>query len=398
MSYNFDKVINRKNTKNIKWNAELVQKWINNKNEDLLSFWVADMDYESPPAIKSALFDIVEHGVFGYSDFTEEYYDAVCSWYKRKFDTEIKKEWILYCNGIVPAINFAVQCFSNEQDKIIIQQPVYYPFSQAIVNNNRIIANNELIYKNNRYEIDFEDLENLAKDESTKIMILCSPHNPVCRVWTEDELKRILEICYNNNVLLISDEIHCDIVFGDNKHYPASAFNKYLDNLILCSSASKTFNIAGIPNANIIIPNSEIREKFKNQLAKNNILLPNIFAVDATIAAYTKSDEWLEELLKYLEGNIAFIEKFLEENIPGAKLVKPEGTYLGWIDFGENDYLKRAEIISEKAKVALDNGYIFGDCGKRFERINFACPREVLAEGLTRIANSFNEEHYTVVI
>ncbi len=379
----------RRDTSSIKWNPELIKKWCGKCYPDTLSYWVADMDFKSPPAVSEALLNIVNEGVYGYSDFTDDYYQAVIGWYNRRYGVDVRKEWICYSNGIVPTINYIIQNFTNTGDGVIIQQPVYYPFSQAIENNNRNILSNELIYDGESYSIDFEDLEKLAKRDDAKLMVLCSPHNPVGRVWSEDEILRILEICKRYDVLLISDEIHSDIVYGENVHNCILKYPQYYSNVFLASSPTKTFNIAGIQVANIIIPDNGLREKFKKALMKYNVLLPNIFAGAATIAAYTKCDSWLSQLLSYLEGNIDAMKKFLSDAMPQVKLVEPQGTTLAWIDMkNRENYKERALKLTDKAHVAIDNGYIFGSCGESFERINFATERGVLLQGLRRIADN----------
>ncbi|MGL5625275.1 MalY/PatB family protein [Cetobacterium sp.] len=391
--YNFELEVNRKNTNSIKWNKELLNKWCGAGNDETLSYWVADMDFKSPPEIINGLKSILDEGVLGYSDFTESYYSSVITWYKKKFNVTLEKEWILYSNGIVPALNYIVQEFCQKGDNVIIQTPVYYPFSQAIENNGLKVLNNNLLLKNGKYEIDYQELEKLAKNEKTKLMFFCSPHNPGGRVWRKEEIKKILEICKKNGVLLVSDEIHGDIVFKENKHTPITEFEEYFDNIILCSSPSKTFNIAGLQTSNIIIPNKDIREKFKKVLYKNSILLPNIFGIKAVEIAYTECDLWLEELLQYLEGNLSYLKELLNTHLPKARLMEPEGTDLAWIDMSEveKDYKKRAEIIREKSNVLIDNGFVFGECGENFERINFACSRSILEEGILRIAENFKK-------
>lgn len=396
MNNKLDSILDRSKTNSIKWNPGLVQKWCGYSDDNLLSFWVADMDFPCPEPITAALHRVADQRIYGYSDMTSSYYDSIISWYERRFKCHLEKEWICYSNGIVPAINYILQGLCSKGDKVIIQPPVYYPFRQAIENNGFVVSENCLINDGGHYLMDFDNLEMLASDPAAKIMILCSPHNPVGRVWTRKELYRVLEICKKHGVILVSDEIHCDIVYKPHIHTPVLQFGEFADNVILCSSPSKTFNIAGLQMSNIIIPNRELRERFNNVTARIGLLLPNIFGIAAVEAAYTECDRWLENTILYLQNNVETIKNILSANLPGnAELTNPEGTFLAWIDFKDADnYLTRADVILNKANVALDNGYMFGKGGESFERINFACPNQILREGLNRIVSQIKMMHY----
>ena len=389
MTYNFDEVINREGTNAIKWDKSFLQMMFG--SDELLPMWVADMDFRCPQPVIDALAERVQHGIFGYSERPAELYDAVIDWNKRRNNWEIKKEWFLYTPGVVPAINYVIQTFTHPGDKVVVQNPVYYPFHNAIKNNGRVIENNGLVYENNRYHMDFEGLKKIVKDPLVKVFILCSPHNPVGRVWSDDELRTIGDICIDAGVLIVSDEIHSDLILGDNHHTVfASLGEKYREHSITCTAPSKTFNLAGLQMSNIIVPNERLRAELKQTLDRCAISLPNTFAITATLAAYRDGEPWLEQLLTYLNGNLNYIASFVESELPGVDLVRPEGTYLAWLDFRkvESDEKKLEAIMQKRSKIALDEGYIFGSGGAGFERINFACPRSLLETALTRMKNA----------
>jgi cystathionine beta-lyase len=317
----------------------------------------------------------------------------VISWYKRRYKWEIKREWIVFTPGVVPAINFAIKAFTNAGDKVIVQTPVYYPFFSSIESNGRYVLNNPLILKNGRYEMDLADLRQKVKDPRSRLIILCSPHNPVGRVWSREELSELGDICIDNGVLVVSDEIHSDLVYPGVVHTNfASISEKFADNSITCTSASKTFNLAGLQISNIIIPNQWIRQIYENSVFSVGISQPNAFAEVAVKAAYDECEDWLEEFLKYLKGNLDFLKEFIKEKIPKVKVIEPEGTYLCWLDFREvePDPKKLEQIMLRVAKVAFDEGYIFRDGGAGFERVNMACPRPILKEALNRIADALS--------
>lgn len=379
MGGNFDKIVKRKNTKSVKWDL---------KSEDILPMWVADMDFQVAFAIADAIKKRAEHPVYGYTMAGEEYYEAICSWWRKRHDFDINKEWICYSPGVVPAINMLIKTFTKQGDKVMMEVPVYHPFFEAIKNNGCNLIQSELKYENGSYSMDFHDIEEKMKSENIKLFILCSPHNPVGRVWTKEELTMLGDLCVKYNVLIISDEIHCDLVYKGYKHIPiASICKEYRDITATCVAPSKTFNIAGLQTSSVIIANEELRAKFNSVLECNGLMEPNMFGIEATEAAYKYGEPWLDELLNYLQGNLNYLLEYMNEKMPRLRVVVPQGTYLVWVDF--SDYglnsTELHEILLEKGKVWFNEGYIFGDAGKNFERINIACPREVLIEGLHRI-------------
>ncbi|MCT4565143.1 MAG: pyridoxal phosphate-dependent aminotransferase [Maledivibacter sp.] len=393
MKYNFDEVIDRTGTNSLKWEPQLIDEHMNARGKDLLPMWVADMDFKCPQAVIDAIKKRAEHGIFGYSRPLSDYHLALDYWYKKRYNWEIKEEWVINSPGIVPALNFIIRALTNEGDKIIIQQPVYYPFKKAIENNGRQTVNNPLIMKDNKYVMDYGDLEEKARDINTKMMILCSPHNPVGRVWEREELKKLGEICNKYGIIVVADEIHSDLILPGNKHTTYAILGEeYKENTVVCTAPSKTFNLAGLEISNIIIPNKDIRQRIKREFEKSfmHTPTPNIFAIEAVHAAYSQEGEqWLEELLVYLNNNADFIGDFVRENMPNVKFTKPQGTYLAWLDFREveDDYRKLERKIKEEAGVVLDGGSMFGYEGNGFMRINYACPLSLLEEGLIRIKN-----------
>lgn len=386
--FNFDEIIDRRGTGSLKW--DFLDRLFGSR--DLLPLWVADMDFKAPPAIVDALTRRAEHGIYGYTNFTQEYYESVINWYKRRYHWEIRREWIVFSPGVVPAISMAIRAFTNPGDRIIVQPPVYYPFFRSIENNGRYTLENPLLLKSGRYEFDFEGLERKVKDPKVRMIIVCNPHNPVGRIWKKEELQLLGDICIDNGVMVIADEIHSDLRYpGVNFTNFASISKKFAENSITCTSASKTFNLAGLHSSNIIIPNPIIRQNFQNCVDSTSISTPNVFAEEATKAAYNECEDWLDELLDYIRGNKEFLKEFIKENLPLVNLIEPEGTYLAWLDFRklEPDPMKLQNVMLSEAKVALDEGYIFGKGGEGFERINLACPRPILKKGLNQIINAF---------
>ncbi len=390
MKYNFNRFINRKDSFSLKWSKEALQKFFEKDDDDLLPLWVADMDFECPKPVVDAIKKEAEGCIYGYNwHDTPKYLDAVTGWMNRRHQWEVDPKWIVYSPGIVPAINMMIQTFSNIGDKIIVQPPVYYPFFSAVTENGRKLSLNQLHYENQKYTFDYEDFEEKAKDPLTKIFILCSPHNPVGRVWTREELKKLGDICLEHDILIIADEIHHDLILPGNKHTLFSTISEeYEQKSIICTAPSKTFNLAGLQISNIIIPNEKLRQSFIHTIAyKNGIGIPNSFGIVAMIAAYNEGEEWLEQVLKYVDLNFQFLKEFVENNLPGLKYIKPEGTYLAWLDFnslGLNDK-ELKKLILNKAHVALDEGKLFGPGGEGFQRINVACPKLILEESMQRI-------------
>lgn len=390
MKYNFDQVIDRTGTDSMKWDPSTLKEMFG--VEDVLPFWVADMDFKVANPIIEAIKERVDHGIYGYSGRPDSYYESIINWTKRRFGWDIKKEWIEYTPGVVPALNYLIQALCVPGDKIVIQEPVYYPFKNSILNNGCHVVDNSLVENGDHYDIDFVDLEVKLKDPKVKMFIFCSPHNPVSRVWTEEELKKVGNLCLENDVILVSDEIHNDLVYSGFKHTMIARLEeKFAMNSITLTAPSKTFNLAGMQASNVIIPNPEIREKFQRVLEKNSISLANPFSIVALEAAYNKGEEWLEQLLEYLEGNIKLINEYITEHLPKAKVIETQATYLAWIDLRayETDGKKLEKAVAEE-KVALDGGSWFGEDGGGFMRLNFACPRDLLQEGLKRLCTAVN--------
>ncbi len=385
--YNFDEIIERHNTGSLKWDV-LEERF---GSGELLPLWVADMDFKAPPAVIRALSSRVGHGIYGYMTIPPSYYESVANWFRRRYNWDLRKEWIVFIPGVVPAVNFAIQAMTEPGDSIIVQSPVYYPFFRSVEHNGRNLLNNQLRLVDGRYEMDFDDLRRKASDPSAKLIILCSPHNPVGRVWTRDELQELGEICIDNGVTVVSDEIHSDLVYQGRSHTNfASISEEFAQNSITCTSITKTFNLAGLQVSNIIIPNQKIREDFSTAAEASIELMPNSFAADAVSAAYDQSEDWLDDLLLYLKGNLDFLREFVDENLPLVSLIETEGTYLVWMDFRkvEPDPEKLESLMREGAGVALDEGHIFGPGGEGFERINIACPRASLKKALEKIASA----------
>ncbi len=388
MKYNFDKIVKRGKTGSIKW--DFVDERFCGKG--LLPMWVADMDFEAPAPVIDALLKRAAQGVFGYTAPEDSCYEAVISWFSRHHNWKLNRDWIVFSPGVVPAISMLIQTFTEPGGGVIVQKPVYYPFMRSIRTNERIIINNPLVLKNGRYEMNIDGLEKKIKDSRAKLMILCSPHNPVGRVWTADELNSLGEICIKNNVLVVSDEIHCDLTLNGNIHLPFAGLSEnFLMNSITCTAPSKTFNLAGLQMSNIIIADPGMRKAFRKTIERNGLGSPNAFGTIALEAAYTKGGDWLKQVLKYIEGNLDFLKGYISKNIPAIKVIEPEATYLVWLDFRELGLGKESltDLLRNRAGVALDEGYIFGEAeGIGFARMNIACPRKILKDGLVRIENA----------
>ncbi len=402
MNYNFDILPNRRGTGSVKWEfifeGDLFTQTDRTDekygDEQLLPLWVADMDFRSPPAVIEALTERAKHGIFGYTAATDSYYTAVTNWMQRRYNWRVEREWILQTPGVVPAISLLIQTFVTPGEKVLIQRPVYYPFMNAIKNNGAEIVSNSLRYENGRYRMDFDDLAAKTADPAVKLAILCSPHNPVSRVWTREELVRFGEICLQNNVLVISDEIHCDLIFNSAEFTAfATISDEFAQNSVICTAPSKTFNLAGLKTSNIIIPNPALRAPFAARLEATGIHGLNCFGAVAIQAAYNEGEEWLAAMLAYVEANYHFMVDYLAEYLPQVTVVPLEGTYLAWCDFRSVGLspAKRKKLIMEKANVYLDEGEMFGPEGEGFERINLACPRSILAEALERICMAMKE-------
>ena len=380
----FDKVIDRKNTDCLKY--DFAEK--RGMPKDVLPFWVADMDFKVSSYIEDALIERVQHGIFGYSEVQTPYFETVRDWMKKHHNWEPQEKWLIKTPGIVFALAMAVKAYTEPGDGVLVQLPVYYPFSEVIEDNGRRVVSNTLyLGEDNRYHIDFEDFERKIKEEKIKLFFLCSPHNPVGRVWTREELTTLGDICVKNNVVVVSDEIHHDFIWKGIHEVFASIKSAYEEISITCTSPSKTFNIAGMQISNIFIPNNTLRRKFKRELDAAGTSQLGIMGLAACEAAYGKGEEWYQAMCSYVKDNIAFTKQYVEEHLSGVTMIDPEGTYLVWLDFRGTglsaDELDR-RIVYE-AKLWLDSGKIFGDSGSGFQRINVACPRSVLKEGLDRI-------------
>jgi cystathionine beta-lyase len=401
MTQDFDEQVDRTGTDCLKWEFIPQEKdplhWEYTDcfcGEDrILPMWVADMDFCCPEPVVKALVARAQQGIYGYTVPTDSFYQSVVGWMARRHGWEIAPQWICITPGVVPALNMLVRTFISPGDRVLIQPPVYYPFYSAVENNGGEVITNPLVYENGRYRMDYGDLAEKAKDPAVKMAILCSPHNPVGRVWTHEELLRFGDICIKNNVLVVSDEIHGDLVYQGHSFTPfAKISHDFAQHSITCTAPSKTFNLAGLLTSCIVIPDDELRARFGQILLSNGLVLASSFGVVALQAAYDHGEEWLEQLLIYLQANLEYLEGYVTEHIPQIRVVEPEGTYLVWLDCRELGLDRSAleRLMREEARVYLDEGYIFGPEGEGFERINIACPRAVLAEGLDRIRQAID--------
>ncbi len=384
MSSQFDTIINRKNTNSLKYDFAVER----GRDENILPLWVADMDFMVAPEIIEALEKSVKHGIYGYSESKKDYFEAIQKWFLQKHQYSLKEEWLVKTPGVVFAIAQAIRAYTKKGDYVLIQSPVYYPFRETIEVNDRKVAVNSLVLKNGHYEIDFEDFERQIVEKKTKLFLLCNPHNPVGRVWTKEELTKIGDICVRNHVLVVSDEIHCDFTFPGFAHTVFASIKKEFEQIsILCTSPSKSFNLAGLQISNIFIPNEELRKQFERAVAQAGYSQVGLPGIVACKAAYTYGEEWLKQLKVYLKENLDFLREYLKKELPQITLIEPEGTYLIWLDFRALGLTKEAlhTLIEEKAGLWLDEGDIFGPEGEGFERINIACPRKTLEEALKRI-------------
>lgn len=380
----FDTVVDRKNTYSLKYDFAKAR----NMPEDIMPLWVADMDFPVSSYIQEALQKQVEHGIFGYSDVQEEYFEVVKSWMQRHYGWNVKSDWLVKTPGIVFALAMAVKAFTQKGDSVLIQQPVYYPFQSVIVDNGRKMVSSTLKQDDSgKYEIDFVDFEEKIVKENIKLFFLCNPHNPVGRVWSEEELIRLGDICYKHHVIVVSDEIHADFTFQGKHHVFVDLKEEYQEIAMVATSPSKTFNIAGLQVSNIFIPNPELKKKLLQEIYACGYVQLNVMGLIAAKAAYEHGDEWYRAMYEYVRENIAYTKRFIEEKIPDVRLVDHQGTYLVWLDFRSLKLSEQEleELIVKRAKLWLDGGTMFGSAGKGFQRINVACPRKVLEEALTRL-------------
>lgn len=384
----FDRPRSRKGTASVKW--DFLEK--NCGGSDLLPLWVADMDFPSPPEVVEALTKRVEEGIYGYTDNSADYFSALEEWNWKRHGWRCDPSWVVSVPGVVPALNMAVRAFTKPGDKVLVQRPVYYPFMNSIELNGARVINSPLVLRDKRYRMDPKDLEEKLSDPRCRMMILCSPHNPVGRVWEEGELRLVADLCRERGVLLVSDEIHSDLVFPGFRHRPLLSIDpSYSSFTLLCTSPSKSFNLAGLQCANMIVPDPILRRGILEERERLGLFLPNFFGGVALEAAYRYGEPWLERLMAYLKGNLDLLKRFLGERLSEAILTEPEGTYLAWVDLRgvERDWPRAEKILLERAKVAYDPGILFGPEGEGHIRINLACPRALLQEALERTAQAF---------
>jgi cystathionine beta-lyase len=407
MEHDFDVEVSRRDSNSVKWeftqSDEDLLRWEQTDRffgkDRVLPMWVADMDFRSPRPVLDALVARAQHGIYGYTAPTQAFYESVVRWMKKRHGWAIQPEWICITPGVVPALNMLVRAFACSGDRVLIQPPVYYPFYGAVENNGAQLAANPLVYENRRYRMDLADLEAKCRNPKVKLAILCSPHNPVGRVWTRDELVRFGEVCAENGVLVISDEIHGDLIYTGRVFTPfASISEAFALNSVTCTSPSKTFNLAGLQTSCIIIPDPHLRTRFNRVLQSDGLLGIGAFGVVALQAAYDYGEGWLRQLLDYLEGNLNYLEDYVAEHIPQLTVVHPEGTYLVWLDCRalRLDKWRLKQLMLEEARVYLDEGFIFGPEGEGFERINIACPRSLLVEALERISGAVTRHYSTL--
>lgn len=389
-TYNFDKIINRKGTNCLKYDFAVER----GKPAEVLPLWVADMDFQVSEEITKSLHAAVEHGIYGYTQPKDPYYNAIMNWMKKNHQWETKREWIMKTPGVVFALGAAVKAFTKPGDAVLIQNPVYYPFTNIIRDNDRRVIDNTLVYEKrvtegkSQYSIDYEDFERKIVQEHIKLFILCNPHNPVGRVWTREELQQLGEICLRHHVIVVSDEIHNDFVYPGFEHTVfANVDPRFAEFTVTCTAPSKTFNLAGLQISNIFISNETLREAFQKEIDKTGYDEPNALGAVACEAAYRGGQEWLDQLRAYLLENLNFLRAYLQEKLPQIHLVEPEGTYLVWLDCSELGISGKEldQFIVEKAGLWLDGGAMFGPSGADFQRVNIACPRATLELALDKL-------------
>ena len=385
MKFDFDKVVDRHGTKCLKYDFAKER----GRSDDMLPLWVADMDFPTAPGIQEKLSEAVAHGIYGYSEGKDDYFQAAAGWYEKHFGWKVEKEWLIKTPGVVFALAMAVKAYTEEGDAVLLQQPVYYPFSEVITDNHRRLINNPLQQIDGHYEINFEEFEQKIVDENVKLFLMCSPHNPVGRVWTSEELQRIGDICLQNGVFIIADEIHCELTYENHNYTPfASLSEEFRLHSATCISPSKAFNLAGLQIANIVAADGNIRSRIDRAINDNEVCDVNPFGVIATIAAYEKSEEWLDALRKYLWENYSYVRYFFKRDLPQYSVLPLEGTYLVWIDcraagIGSDNI---TSCLQNKQKLMVNSGTLYGPDGEGFIRLNIACPRKLLIDGLVRLA------------
>lgn len=381
MKYDFDEIVNRRGTNSVKWDEA--------KEEGVIPMWVADMDFKAAPCILDALKKRVDHGVFGYTIVPDSYYESIISWFERRHQWHIERDWIIYTSGVVPAISAIIKALTEPGDKVLVQTPVYNCFFSSIRNNGCTTAENALVRKGNSYEIDFDDFERQAADEKTKVFLLCNPHNPAGRVWTQEELSRMNDICLRHNVKVIADEIHCELVMPGHEFTPFAAVSKACqDNCITTNSPTKSFNIAGLQIANIITNNAEDRQKIDRAININEVCDVNPFGVIALQAAYNEGEDWINQLNVYLWENYQALKAFFKDNLPQLEVINLEGTYLVWVNVRATGMTgnELTDKLLKEGKVFVNRGTMYGETtGEDYIRINIAMPRSLMLEGLKRM-------------
>lgn len=387
----FEQLVNRRETDSLKWNVP----------EDVLPMWVADMDFRTAPEITEALKKRAEQGIFGYSVVPDRWYDAYIDWWKMRHDFVMEKEWLIFCTGVVPAISSIVRKLTTPGEKVLIQTPVYNIFFNSIRNNGREVLESPLIYREGKYEMNFTDLEEKLSDPQTTLMLLCSPHNPVGRIWSREELSKVGSLCKKYHVTVVSDEIHCDLTVPECSYVPfASASEECRENSITCISPGKAFNLAGLQTAAVVVPEPNLRHKVWRGLNTDEVAEPNAFAIEGAVAAFTEGSQWLDVLRSYLWENRRFAEEYLKNEIPEIQAVPAEATYLLWLDcrkmIGCADEL--AYFLKENSRLYLSAGSQYGAAGRDFLRLNLACSREQLEEGLNRLKKGVKNYQEQIVL
>ena len=386
MLYDFDTVINRWHTDSEKYDG--LKKFAPKAPDNSIPLWIADMDFRTPQAVTDSIIKRAENGIFGYTDIPDEWYCAYQKWWKDRYNFSINKEWLIFTTGVIPAISSIIRKMTTPAENVVVMTPVYNMFFDSILDNGRNVLESRLVYNDGKYSIDFADLEQKAADPNVKVLLLCNPHNPAGRVWTKQELTRIGDICIRNNVWVVADEIHCELVFPGHTYIPfASISQEFLMHSVTCTSPSKAFNLAGLQIANIISADTDIRTKIDKAINVNEVCDVNPFGVEALMAAYNDSEEWLEELKQYLFDNYNYLRAYFSEYLPEFPVSMLEGTYLVWVDCSvlnqSSDEI--VKTLLEKEKLWVNEGSLYGETGEGFIRINIACPRQQLIEGLNRL-------------
>ena len=388
--FDFDKQIDRYNTNSAKFDLAVAKGY----PADVLPMWVADMDFQTPECVRKALCEASEYGVFGYSFLGDGYVNAVQNWFAQRFDWQVERDWLITTPGVVFALSTAIRAVTNPSDAVLVQPPVYYPFYMVVERNGRKLVENPMLYENGRYTLDFADFEKKIVENDVKAFILCSPHNPTCRVWTKEELRQIGAICQKHNVIVISDEIHCDFAFPEHPHTPfVKACPEMMDRTIICTAPSKSFNLAGLQVSNIFVPDQMLREQMRAEMQKVFYDSPNNLGAIACQAAYEGGAQWLDACKAYMRENLEYVRSFLAERLPKIRLVEPEGTYFAWLDCTDLGMTPEEldDVIIHKAKLWLDSGAIFGQSAALFQRVVLACPKATVVEAMNRLEKALND-------